>query len=88
MPKSSVEKNEVGYMNTVVRNKEAKDYRGAGGVAWKVFWNLYSLGAAEHYMVYQTRSHIDFIPELAFVIEVDDVIEGVIFYTHSKTVAE
>ena len=39
-------------------------------------------------MVHQMRSHTDFIPELAFVIEVDGIVEGAIFYTHSKIVTE
>lgn len=88
MPKSSVKENEVGYMNIVVRNEETKDYRRTEEVAREAFWNLYFPGAAEHYVVHQMRSHTDFIPELAFVIEVDGIVEGAIFYTHSKIVTE
>ena len=79
MPKSSVKENEVGYMNIVVRNEETKDYRRTEEVAREAFWNLYFPGAAEHYVVHQMLSHTDFIPELAFVIEVDGIVEGAIF---------
>lgn len=74
-------------MNIVVRNEETKDYRRTEEVAREAFWNLYFPGAAEHYVVHQMRSHTDFIPELAFVIEVDGIVEGAIFYTHSNGVS-
>lgn len=73
-------------MNIIVRNEETKDYRRTEEVAREAFWNLYSPGAAEHYVVHKMRSHPDFIQELAFVIEVDGRVEGAIFYTHSKVV--
>lgn len=73
-------------MNLVIRNEEAKDYRRTEEVAREAFWNLYFPGAAEHYVVHNMRSHPDFIKELAFVIEVDGIVEGAIFYTHSKIV--
>lgn len=73
-------------MNIIVRNEEKKDYRRTEEVAREAFWNLYFPGATEHYIVHKMRSHPDFIKELAFVIEVDGVVEGAIFYTHSKVI--
>lgn len=73
-------------MNIIVRNEEKKDYRRTEEVARESFWNLYFPGATEHYVVHKMRSHPDFIEQLAFVIEVDGVVEGAIFYTHSKVV--
>jgi len=75
-------------MNIKIRNEEAKDYRRVEEVAREAFWNLYFPGGHEHYVVHKMRSHPDFIKELAFVIEVDEEIEGAIFYTHSKIVSE
>ncbi len=73
-------------MKSMVRLEETKDYRRTEEVAREAFWNLYFPGATEHYVVHKMRSHPDFIRELAFVIEVDGVVEGAIFYTHSKVV--
>lgn len=73
-------------MNIIVRNEEIKDYRRTEEVAREAFWNLYFPGAEEHYVVHKMRTHPDFIKELAFVIEVDGIVEGAIFYTHSKIV--
>ena len=45
-------------------------------------------GCVEHYLVHIMRSHKDFLPELDFVIEVDDQIIGNIMYTKAKLVDE
>ena len=73
-------------MNLIIRNEEVKDYRRTEEVAREAFQNLYFPGAAEHYVVHKIRSHPDFMKELTFVIEVDGIVEGAIFYTHSKIV--
>ena len=73
-------------MNILIRNEERRDYRRTEEVAREAFWNLYFPGASEHYVVHKMRSHPDFIKELAFVIEIDGIVEGAIFYTHSRIV--
>ncbi len=73
-------------MNTKIRNEEQKDFRIVEEVARDAFWNLYFPGGNEHAIVHKMRNHSDFIKELTFVIEVDDKVEGAIFYTHSKIV--
>lgn len=70
----------------LIRHEEAKDYQRVELLAREAFWNLYVPGAEEHYLVHHIRQHPDFIPELSFVIEVDHIVEGAIFYTHSKIV--
>lgn len=74
-------------MNILIRNEELKDYRRVEEVARKAFWNLYCPGTDIHYVVNKMRSHKDFIKKLAFVIEVNGIIEGAIFYTHAKIVS-
>ncbi len=71
-------------MNIIIRNEEEKDFRRVEEVARDAFWNLYFPGGHEHAVVHKMRKHPDFIKELAFVIEVDGIVEGAIFYTHSK----
>ncbi len=73
-------------MNIHIRHEIPADFARVETIARDAFWNLYFPGAHEHYVVHTMRNHKDFIPELAFVIEVDGVVEGAIFYTHSHIV--
>ncbi len=67
----------------IIRNEEEKDFKRVEEVAREAFWNLYFPGAHEHCVVHKLRNSKDVIKELCFVIEVDGVVEGAIFYTHS-----
>lgn len=75
-------------MNINIRREEAKDYRKVEELAREAFWNLYFPGAAEHVAINKLRKSEDFIPELTYVIEVDDEIAGAIFYSKSKIISE
>lgn len=75
-------------MDIQIRNEETRDYRRVEEIARAAFWNLYFPGCHEHYVVHKMRKHIDFIKELAFVIEIDGKVQGAIFYTHSKIIAK
>lgn len=72
----------------VIRKEREEDYRRTEEVARDAFWNLYRPGAEEHYVVHRIRTHPDFLPELSFVIEVDGLVQGAIFYTRSGIVTE
>ena len=65
----------------VIRLETEKDYRAVEELTREAFWNVYKPGADEHYYVHMMRSHPDFIPELAFVLEKDGEIIGNIMYT-------
>ena len=67
--------------NLTIRLETEKDYRAVEELTREAFWNVYKPGADEHYYVHQMRSHPDFIPELAFVLEEDGVLPGNIMYT-------
>ena len=73
-------------MEIKIRKEEKMDYRLVEEVAREAFWNLYFPGCHEHYVVHKMRDHEDFIPELSFVIELDEKIVGGIFYTNSKII--
>jgi putative acetyltransferase len=77
-------------MNKIVkiRNEKEADYERVEEITRKSFWNLYIPGCVEHYLVHVMRSHEDFLPELDFVIEVDNQIIGNIMYTKAKLVDE
>lgn len=70
-------------MNLIIRNEEVQDYPKTEEVCRNAFWNLYKLGAEEHYVLHKMRNHPDFIPELSFVLEKDGEVVGGIFFTHS-----
>ena len=64
-----------------IRLENEKDYRAVEELTREAFWNVYKPGADEHYFVHMMRNHPDFIPELAFVLELDGKIVGNIMYT-------
>ncbi len=68
-------------MDVIIRNETPADYRAVEELTRESFWNVYKPGADEHYFVHMMRSHPDFIPELAFVLEKDGEIIGNIMYT-------
>ncbi|MBR2894504.1 MAG: N-acetyltransferase [Oscillospiraceae bacterium] len=68
-------------MDVIIRNETPADYRAVENLTRESFWNIYKPGADEHYYVHMMRSHPDFIPELAFVLEKDCEIIGNIMYT-------
>ena len=68
-------------MDIIIRKETPADYRAVEELTRKAFWNVYKPGADEHYFVHQMRSHPDFLPELAFVLEKDGAIIGNIMYT-------
>lgn len=67
--------------NYLIRLETEKDYRAVEELTREAFWNVYKPGADEHYFVHQMRNHPDFIPELAFVAELNGSIIGSIMYT-------
>jgi predicted N-acetyltransferase YhbS len=76
------EKNELLQMNKTVniRNEVENDYKKVEEITRRAFWNLYVPGCIEHYLVHVMRSHEDFLPELDFVIEVDNQVIGNSFF--------
>ena len=48
------------------------------------FWNVYRPGAFEHYIVHNLRDDDSFIPDLAYVIEIDGKIVGHINYSRGS----
>ena len=66
-----------------IRLETENDYREVENLTREAFWNVYKPGADEHYFVHMMRSHPDFIPELAFVLEIGGKIVGNIMYTRA-----
>ena len=75
-------------MKTIIRNETPADYRSVETLTREAFWNQNSPGCEEHYFVNQMRNHPDFLPELAFVLELDGQLIGNVMYTKSWLVDE
>lgn len=72
----------------IIRLETPADYRTVENLTRDAFWNLSVPGADEHYLVHVMRNHADFVPELAFVIEIDGKIIADIMYTKTKLTDE
>ena len=71
-----------------IRNEIETDYKIVEDVTRKAFYNVYSPGCMEHYLVHIMRGHEDFVPELDFVRELDGQVIGNIMYTKAKLTDE
>ena len=72
----------------VIRNERTDDYKTVEEITRKAFYNIYVPGCVEHYLVHTMREHEDFIPVLAFVLELDGRVIGNIMYTKAKLTDE
>ena len=72
----------------IIRNETPADYSAVEHLTREAFWNQYVPGCSEHYLVHVMRSHPDYIPQLAFVLELDGEIIGSIHYTRAWLTAE
>lgn len=72
----------------IIRNESAEDYKTVEEITRKAFYNIYVPGCVEHYLVHIMREHEDFIPELAFVLELNGSVIGNIMYTKAKLTDE
>lgn len=85
MIKGSIKKKDK-CMNINIRNEKTEDYYIVENITRDAFWNLYCPGCNEHWIVCNLRKHVDFIPELSFVIELGGKVVGSIFYSHSRVI--
>lgn len=72
--------------NPIIRLEAPNDYRAVESLTRESFWNQHVPGCDEHYLVHTMRNHADFIPELAFVLELNGEIIGNIMYTRGKLI--
>lgn len=73
---------------TIIRNEREEDQRTVEELTKKAFWNVNVPGCDEHFLVHKMRNHSDFVSELNFVIEENNVIIGNIMYAKSKLIDE
>lgn len=73
-------------MNVIIRNENPSDYKIVENLIRECFWNLYFPGCNEHLSAHQLRNSDDFLPNLTYVLEIDNQIMGVIFYSKSSVI--
>ena len=71
-----------------IRLEQPADYREVENLTREAFWNVYAPGCVEHYVLNQYRNNPDFIPELDFVMEAENVIIGHVMFSKAEIVKE
>ena len=61
---------------TIYSTKQSSDYHETENITREAFWNHYSPGCDEHYLLHIMRNHPKFVPELDIVAEHNNKIVG------------
>ena len=70
-------------MDIQIRLEQPADYREAEQVTREAFWNHYSPGCTEHYLLHIMRDSPRFVPELDFVAVADGRVVGSVVFMKS-----
>ena len=54
--------------NMIIRLEKKEEYRKVENLVRESFWNVYRPGCLEHYVLHQLRNDPAFVPELDFVM--------------------
>ena len=63
-------------MDIKLRIEQSSDYHETENITREAFWNHYSPGCDEHYLLHIMRNHPKFVPELDIVAEHNNKIVG------------
>lgn len=69
-----------------IRMESPEDYYATELMTKEAFWNKYSLGCNEHYLVHKLRQSKDYLPEFSRIAIKDGEVIGLIMYSKSKVV--
>lgn len=68
----------------IIRNETKEDYRKVENLTREAFWNVYRPGCMEHYVLHCYRDDPAFVPELDFVMELNNELIGQVIYVRSE----
>lgn len=68
----------------IIRNETKEDYRKVENLTREAFWNVYRPGCMEHYVLHCYRNDPAFVPELDFVMELNNELIGQVIYVRSE----
>ena len=72
----------------IIRLEKKEEYREVENMVRESFWNVYSPGCMEHYVLNQLRNDPAFVPELDFVMEKDGKLIGQNMFMKAKIKAD
>lgn len=75
-------------MTLTIENERPEDFRIVEELIKRAFWNVNFPGCNEHYLAHHLRTQKDFVPELDFVLKLNEQIIASIMYTKSRLVDE
>ena len=75
-------------MEINIRLEKPEEYREVENLTREAFWNVYRPGCMEHYVLHRYRTNPDFIPELDYVMELDDRIIGHVMFSKAELVLD
>lgn len=67
--------------NIQIRMTKGEEYRKTEEITRNAFWNFYTPGANEHYLLHQFRKSKNYLPHLDLVVTMDEIIVGHIIYS-------
>lgn len=70
--------------NITIRPETESDDRAVENLTREAFWNVYSPGCMEHYVLHCFRTDPAFVPELDLVMELNGTLIGHIMYARSE----
>ena len=74
--------------NYIIRLETEADHKEVELLVRDSFWNVYRPGCMEHYLIHHLRQDPAFVPELAFVMELDGRIIGQNAFTKAQIIAD
>ena len=80
--------NDVILTNIELRCEQPEDYDAAENMTREAFWNFYTPGCCEHYLLHIMRNGQSFLPELDIVAVYDGRIIGNIIYTKAAVIGD
>lgn len=72
----------------LIRNERQEEYRQVENLVRESFWNIYTPGCTEHYVLHCYRDNPDFIPQLDFVMEKEGKLIGQIIFSKAELILQ
>lgn len=74
--------------NLIIRLEQENEQREVENLVRECFWNVYQLGCMEHYVLHLIRKNEFFVPNLNFVLLLDNKIIGQVVFVVAKIVLD
>ena len=68
----------------IIRIETPADFAATENLTREAFWNVYRPGCMEHYVLHCYRNNPAFVPELDFVMELNNELIGQVIYVRSE----